>query len=204
MKMILATKNKGKIKEFQALVQGMGIELLSLEDCPDMPDVSEDGCTFQENALKKACAIAKHTGITAISDDSGLEVDALNGAPGIHSARYAGEQASDQENIQKLLKTLTGLPLNKRTARFRCVIAVCTPQGRHITTEGTCEGAIALEPRGSHGFGYDPVFLLLDRNCTMAELEPGIKNLISHRAMALARLKDILLDFVQETGGKGE
>ncbi|MDD3554074.1 MAG: XTP/dITP diphosphatase [Deltaproteobacteria bacterium] len=204
MKMILATKNKGKIKEFQALAQGMAIELLSLEDIPDMPDVLEDGCSFHENALKKACAIAKHTGITAIADDSGLEVDALNGAPGIHSARYAGERAGDQENIQKLLKALNGLPLNKRTARFRCVIAVCTPQGRHITTEGTCEGIIAIEPHGFHGFGYDPVFLLPDRNCTMAELEPGMKNLISHRAMALARLKDILPAFLKETGGNRE
>lgn len=201
MKMILATKNKGKIKEFQALVQGMPIELLSLEDVPDMPDVLEDGCSFQENALKKADAIAKHTGITAIADDSGLEVDALNGAPGIHSARYAGEKATDQENIKKLLKALNGLPMEKRTARFRCVIAVCTPRGRHITTEGTCEGAIALEPHGFHGFGYDPIFLLPDRNCTMAELEPGIKNLISHRAMALEKLKDILPAFLKETGG---
>ncbi|MEZ0329326.1 MAG: XTP/dITP diphosphatase [Dissulfuribacterales bacterium] len=201
MKMILATKNKGKIKEFQALVQGMPIELLSLEDVPDMPDVLEDGCSFQENALKKADAIAKHTGITAIADDSGLEVDALNGAPGIHSARYAGEMATDHENIQKLLKTLNGLPMEKRTARFRCVIAVCTPDGRHITTEGICEGAIALEPNGSYGFGYDPIFFLTDRNCTMANLKPAIKNSISHRAMALEKLKDILPVFLKETGG---
>ncbi len=200
MKMILATKNKGKIKEIQALVQNMSIKLLSLDDISDMPDVSEDGCSFQENALKKACAIAKHTGIIAIADDSGLEVDALNGAPGIHSARYAGEKATDHENMQKLLKTLTGLPLNKRTARFRCSIAVCTPQGRHITTEGVCEGAIALEPRGAHGFGYDPVFLLPGRNCTMAEMEPNSKNLISHRAMALAKLKEILPAFLKEIG----
>lgn len=201
MRMILATKNKGKIKELQALVQDMSIELLSLEDIPDMPDVSEDGYSFQENALKKACTIAKHTGITAIADDSGLEVDALNGAPGIHSARYAGEKATDQENIQKLLNALNGLSLNKRTARFRCSIAVCTPQGRYITAEGTCEGVIALEARGSHGFGYDPIFLLPDKNCTMAELEPSIKNLISHRAMALAKLKDILPAFLKEIGG---
>lgn len=204
MRMILATKNKGKIKELQALVQDMSIELLSLEDVPNLPDVTEDGCSFQENAIKKACAIAKYTGIIAIADDSGLEVDALNGAPGIHSARYAGEKATDQENIQKLLRALNGLPLNKRTARFRCSIAVCTPQGHHITAEGTCEGAIALEPRGSHGFGYDPVFLLPDRNCTMAEVKPNIKNLISHRAMALARLKDILPAFLSEMGDNGK
>ena len=202
MKMILATKNKGKIKEFKALVQGLPIELLSLEDIPDLPEVEEDGCSFQENALKKACAIAKYTGLTAIADDSGLEVDALNGAPGIHSARYAGDKATDQENIQKLLTALKSVPFEKRTARFRCVIVVCTHTNKTITAEGTCEGIIATEPHGSHGFGYDPVFLIDRMGYTMAEVEPEIKNRISHRANTISKLKEILPAFLKEIGGK--
>lgn len=201
MRMILATKNRGKLKEFQALVQNLPIELLSMDDVQDLPDIIEDGCTFTENALKKACGIAKTTGIIAIADDSGLEVDALNGAPGVHSARYAGEQATDQENIKKLLQALNGVPMKKRTARFRCVIAICTPQGKHITTEGTCEGIITNEPRGSNGFGYDPIFLIPDQNLTMAEVGLDIKNQISHRAVALQKLRDILPDFLKEIGG---
>ena len=197
-KVILATNNLGKVREMAALLKDMDIQVLSLKDMDDVPEVIEDGSTFLENAHKKACAISEATGLMAISDDSGLEVDALKGAPGIYSARYAGEGATDEKNYLKLLDELKYVELEKRTARFRCVLVACHPSGKWITAEGTCEGTIGFSPKGEQGFGYDPVFLLPDLNLTMAEIVPEKKNQLSHRAMALKKLKEILPDFLKK------
>ena len=193
MKLVLATRNKGKIAEIkEILADFQAIELLSLADFPDLPKIEETGTTFKENAILKAKTIAKLTGYLTLADDSGLTVEYLNGAPGVYSARYAGENATDAENNAKLLKALEGVPWGKRKAAFVCVIALCWPQGECYTCEGRCEGIIALEPKGSYGFGYDPLFYVPAYGKTMAELEPEIKNQISHRAMALKALIPLL------------
>ena len=149
----------------------------------------EDGKTFEENALKKARFVANHLNMVALADDSGLEVDALNKRPGIQSARYAGENATDQENNRKLLKELNGIPIEKRQACYRCVVALVFPSGREEVAEGRCRGFIALEPKGNRGFGYDPLFYVPEYGKTMAELSSEIKNRISHRGRALVKLK---------------
>ncbi len=193
MKLVLATRNKGKIAEIkEILADFQEIELLSLADFPDLPKIEETGTTFKENAILKAKTIAKLTGHLTLADDSGLTVEYLNGAPGVYSARYAGENATDAENNTKLLKALEGVPWEKRKAAFVCVIALCSPQGECHTCEGRCEGIIALEPKGSYGFGYDPLFYVPAYGKTMAELGSEIKNQISHRAMALKALKPLL------------
>ena len=193
MKLVLATRNKGKIAEIkEILADFQAIELLSLADFPDLPKIEETGTTFEENAILKAKTIAKLTGYLTLADDSGLTVEYLNGAPGVYSARYAGENATDAENNAKLLKALAGVPWEKREAAFVCVIALCWPQGECYTCEGRCEGIIALEPKGNYGFGYDPLFYVPAYGKTMAELEPEIKNQISHRAMALKALIPLL------------
>jgi XTP/dITP diphosphohydrolase len=193
MKLVLATRNKGKIAEIkEILADFQAIELLSLADFPDLPKIEETGTTFKENAILKAKTIAKLTGYLTLADDSGLTVEYLNGAPGVYSARYAGENATDAENNAKLLKALAGVPWEKRKAAFVCVIALCWPQGECYTCEGRCEGIIALEPKGNYGFGYDPLFYVPAYGKTMAELGPEIKNQISHRAMALKGLKPLL------------
>jgi len=195
-KCILATKNKGKIREFKDLFKDMNIDLVSALDLESFPKIKEDGKTFLENALKKARIVAEHYGTMAISDDSGLEVDALNGRPGIYSARFAGEGATDEANNQRLLKELEGIPRERRTARFRCVIVAYRPDGKWVHGEGTFEGLIALEPKGRGGFGYDPVFFLPEFGVTVAELSATEKNRISHRARALKalykRIKELL------------
>ncbi|MBI5193171.1 MAG: non-canonical purine NTP pyrophosphatase [Nitrospirae bacterium] len=239
LKIVLATKNRGKIEEIKYILKESGIadaiEIYSLSDFPDIPDIVEDGATFSENAWKKAETVAGYTGLTAIADDSGLEVDALNGAPGIYSARFAGEKATDSENIKKLLRLMEGVPKEKRGARFVCVIAVAVhgvtppplnplPQGEgrfgeipppltgdnhnslpfkgrvrvgmgffsdanNILMEGECRGVIFEVERGTSGFGYDPVFIIPEYGKTFAELGAEIKNKISHRAVALNKLK---------------
>ncbi len=183
-KMILATRNRHKIEELQGLLSPYGIELLSSLDFPNIPDVIEDGTTFEENATKKALEIASQTGIPALADDSGLSVDALDGAPGIYSARYAGEPADDSANNEKLLIELATLPDEQRGAHFVSVIAYATPKGSVHTFRGTCEGKILHEGRGTNGFGYDPLFFLPEHGATMAELDIEEKNRISHRAHA--------------------
>ncbi|EGL81565.1 Nucleoside-triphosphatase rdgB [Caldalkalibacillus thermarum TA2.A1] len=186
MKVLLATKNRGKQKEYAMMLKPLGIQVLTLEDMPgEAPDVVEDGATFEENALKKAEAYHRHYKLPAMADDSGLTVDALEGRPGVFSARYAGEHASDEDNIAKLLAELEGIPLQQRTARFICVIAYVDGQGDPIIAKGSCEGQIALQPSGSFGFGYDPVFYLPSFQKTMAQLPPEEKNRISHRFNAL-------------------
>lgn len=186
-KLILATRNKGKIKELQGLFAGMPVEIHSLLDF-DIPEIEEDGITFQDNALKKAQTVYDATGIPAVADDSGLEIDYLSGLPGVHSARFAGTHGDDAANTSKVLLMLMDVPIGKRTARFKSVIAVCGIKQQPIITTGTCEGFIANAPQGENGFGYDPVFWVPDYEKTMAELSLEEKNVISHRAVAFRKV----------------
>jgi len=195
---VIATRNSGKLREIQAILAPLGLKILSLRDFPRIPEIIEDGQTFEENAVKKAAAVSRQTGRMAIADDSGLAVDALQGRPGVFSSRYAGEKATDAERYQKLLKEMAGTPLGKRGATFMCAMAVAAPDGKAETVVGQCRGEIAFAPKGSHGFGYDPVFYLSERGKTMAELEPEVKNRISHRALALEKLKQLLPKFLEE------
>ena len=196
--LILGTRNHGKIAEFRSLFKGMQIRLLSFYDFPDVPPVVEDGKTFQQNAGKKAKGIAKATGKVAVSDDSGLEVDSLDSAPGVYSARFSGEKATDRDNARKVLRMLDGVPWDERTARFVCVICAATPRGKVISAEGTCKGKISFEMRGSHGFGYDPIFIPDGYQMTMAEMEPELKNRVSHRAHAMKKFRKVLKDFIED------
>ena len=184
---VLATGNQGKVKEFSKLLEGVFENVISLKELDSPPEVIEDGVTFRDNALKKAREIAQYSGKLTLADDSGLEVDALNGEPGVYSARYSGEGATDQSNIEKLLFEL-GANSNRK-ARFVCVLALVDPNGEELVVEGFCEGEIMDEPRGECGFGYDPVFYLPDRDLTMAEIDQEEKNKISHRSNALKQLK---------------
>ena len=185
--LILATRNEGKIAEFKELLSGFQIEIKSLKDFGPIPPVVEDGKTFEENAYKKAHLTAKVIGFPAIADDSGLLVEALGGEPGVHSARYAGEGASDEENNQKLLKAMEGI--DNRKAKFLCVIAIAVPSGPALTYEGRCEGEIALEPRGENGFGYDSIFYYPPLKKTFAQISAEQKNKISHRGRAMRELR---------------
>jgi len=189
VKLLLATKNRGKIKEIIRLLKGQRVEVLTLDDFPGISLPKEDRSTFKGNALKKARFVAGETGLAAISDDSGLCVDALGGRPGVLSARYAGDNATDEENLAKLLLEMKDVPEGKRTASFVCVIALVLPSGKEKTFEGRLEGVIAAKPKGRGGFGYDPVFFLPGKNKTLAELKPEEKNLLSHRGAALKRFK---------------
>ena len=196
---VLATTNLGKIRELEALLRDLPLKFYTPRDFSEVEPPKEVGSTFFDNAFLKARHWALATGYMALADDSGLEVDALGGAPGVYSARFAGPQASDEENIRKLLEKLKGVPWEERTARFRCVIVLYHPSGRWLKAEGTWEGLIALEPRGEQGFGYDPVFLPVefDFKKTVAELSPETKNRLSHRGRALAALREMLPDFLQ-------
>lgn len=192
MKIVLATRNENKLREVKQFLEPNGIEVVSLNEFPDFPEIEETGETFKDNATKKATEACMFTGMTALADDSGLEVDSLNGLPGIYSARFAGENKSDEDNNNKLLELLEGLPEYQRKARFRCVMAVATTECFVYTTEGVCEGVIAEEPRGEGGFGYDPIFYLPEYEKTFAELDLETKNKISHRARALTGVLDII------------
>lgn len=189
MKIILATTNQGKVKELIKLLENSNLEILTLKDFPEIPEVIEDGNTFEENALKKAKTIFDLTGLTTIADDSGLEVDYLNGQPGIYSARFAGEDCITENNNNKLLEMLLDVPYEKRNAQFKCVIAIV---GNNLvkTFSGICKGIILESPKGSNGFGYDPLFFYEPEQKTFAELSSDIKNTISHRANAFKQLKD--------------
>lgn len=189
---VIATRNPGKLREIRDILRPLGWKTLSLDDFPEIPEIIEDGTTFAENAEKKAREVAHHTGRIALADDSGLVVDALGGRPGVLSSRYGGVKATDPERCRKLLDEMAGIPEGQRQARFICIIAVATPQGKVKTVEGECRGQIALAPRGRHGFGYDPIFSLPEMGRTMAELPPEVKNRISHRAKALEKLKQLL------------
>lgn len=198
-KLVLASKNKGKLRELQELLKGTGWEPVSLEEYPEAPPVDEDGDTFEGNAVKKAKSAAEFTGAWSLADDSGLEVDALNGAPGVHSARFAGEHGDDWANNQKLLAVMAEIHAPLRTARFRSVVALASPTGKIQTTEGACEGSIGFEPVGDGGFGYDPLFLLPGGK-TMAQLSESEKNRTSHRGQAMERMRDTLVQIAQNNG----
>lgn len=194
MRILIATMNEGKLREYQRLLaQVPGLELETMASLSMAVEVDEDRETFAGNARKKATEIAAVTGVACLADDSGLEVDALGGRPGVHSARYAGEGASDARNNEKLLAELREVPDAERTARFRCSIVVVEADGRELAAvDGACEGHIGRELRGTHGFGYDPLFIPDGYAQTMAELGPETKNEISHRAKAAAKLVPLL------------
>jgi len=191
-RVVLATRNQGKVKEFNRLFADLGWEGISLAEFKGVPEVIEDGETFEANALKKAIEISTYLNLPALGDDSGLEVDALDGRPGVYSARYAGEDATDEKNWRKLLDELDDVPMERRTARFRCTIAFVVPGSEPVITTGSCEGLIAKEPKGTNGFGYDPVFYIPEMEKMMAQLLPEEKNQISHRARAMNHLLEAL------------
>jgi XTP/dITP diphosphohydrolase len=189
---IIATKNKGKAKDFEAIFNPYGIEVLTLHDVAQDMDVEETGSTFAENAILKAEALAERLQTFVIADDSGLEIDALDGAPGVYSARYAGLDKSDEANIEKVLTELAHVDDNKRTARFCCAIALAGPDMETKTAFGTCEGVIAHDRKGTNGFGYDPIFYVPALGKMMAELQPKEKAAISHRGNAIKKIEEEL------------
>ncbi len=184
---VIATRNKGKISEISDLLKNFPIHIKCLDDFGPIPEVEEDGSTFEENAYKKASFTARILGLPTLADDSGLVVDALSGAPGIHSARYAGENATDAQRCEKLLKEMEGF--TKREASFECVISIAVPTGPALTYEATCRGIIAREPTGRNGFGYDPIFYYPPLKKTFAELSMEEKSRVSHRGKALNELR---------------
>lgn len=194
---LIATNNAGKAKDFEALLGPFGVKVLTLNDLEEDIDVEETGTTFEENAILKAETVSRLLKMPVIADDSGLEVDALDGAPGVYSARYAGPAKKDDANIDKLLSELENVPEANRTARFRCVLAVAGPGIETRTFSGSCEGLILDERRGSNGFGYDPVFYYPEKERTMAQMAPEEKGAISHRGAALAQLKTFLPEWLQ-------
>jgi XTP/dITP diphosphohydrolase len=203
-KVVLATRNNGKVKEFADRFGAIGWDVVALPD--DAPNVVEDGTTFEQNAIKKAFSAARFCGLPALSDDSGLEVDALQGRPGVYSARYAGEHATDEENNQKLLQELTGVPSKQRTARFVCALAFIDIDSEGnckepIVVRGTCDGLILDSPRGSGGFGYDPLMYLPDFQKTVAELTPDEKHEVSHRGHAVRTMIDTVHSIYNRSGG---
>ena len=197
--LVLATRNQGKISEFKKLLSDFPIEIKSLQDFGPLSPVEEDGETFEENAYKKAHLTAKMLGLPVLADDSGLMVDALDGRPGVHSARYAGEKASDKENNLKLLEATKGV--KNRKATFKCVIMIAVPRGPALTYEGVCDGEVAHEMKGAHGFGYDPVFYYPPLKKTFAQLSLEEKNRVSHRGKAMAQLRgefDKVLEWLRQ------
>lgn len=196
---VIATKNKGKALEFEQMFQPFQIQVKTLLDLPEFPEIEETGATFEENAIIKAESVMIETKAMVMADDSGLVIDALDGRPGVYSARYAGPEKDDEANIQKVLRELEGVPLSKRTARFYCALALAIPGRETITVNGTCEGFITFEKKGANGFGYDPIFFVQGYERTMAELLPNEKNKISHRAEALAKMRTILEQLERES-----
>jgi XTP/dITP diphosphohydrolase len=190
-RILLATRNKHKIEEIKTILSDLPLQVLTLNDFPDVPPLKEEGTTFQENSLQKAQTVYEHSKILALADDSGLEVFYLNGRPGVVSARYAGEGATDEANNQKLLSQMMGVARRRRRAQFRAVLTLLGDRTVE-TTEGICSGMLAESPRGTNGFGYDPIFLPDGFSRTYAELTAAEKNTISHRAKALAAMKDVL------------
>lgn len=191
-RLLLATTNQGKAAEYRDLLKGLDLEMVTLDQAGISQEADESFNTFEENARHKAAFYAELGGLPTLADDSGLEVDALSGEPGVRSSRYAGDNATDADRVDFLLNKLKDVPHQERTARFRCVIAVARPGGQIETAEGACDGYIATEPSGHNGFGYDPVFYLPEFGKTIAELPPEIKNRISHRAMAAVKMRRLL------------
>jgi XTP/dITP diphosphohydrolase len=190
--LVLATRNRHKGEELATLLGDLGVTIHTLDEFPNAPDVVEDGDTCEANAVKKARVIAEFTGLPAVADDTGLEVDALGGRPGVYAARYAGEDATYEDNCRKLLRELKGMPRERRTARFLTVAAIALPSGGIRVAQGTLDGMIAEEAIGTLGFGYDPVFLIPELGKTLAQLSADQKNRISHRAKAFTQAKDLL------------
>jgi XTP/dITP diphosphohydrolase len=196
MELVVATKNRGKVAEIMELLAEMPVKVLNLSDFADTPDVEETGVTFAENAELKASAYARHLGLYALADDSGLEIEALGGSPGVYSARYGGAGRGYAGKMALVLSKLADMPENERRARFVCAMAVADPQGEIIhKSEGVCSGRIAFEPRGNGGFGYDPIFIPDGFTGTFGELGDDIKQQISHRARAISEIMRFLLDF---------
>jgi XTP/dITP diphosphohydrolase len=201
MKIVFASRNKGKVKEIKEMLAGTGIELVSLNSYTIVPEIVEDGGSFLENALKKARIISGIAGETVLADDSGLQVDFLNGKPGIYSSRYAGKKATDEENNFRLLAELKNVPMEKRAASFQCVLILYRKDGTYESFEGKWRGRIIDEKRGSNGFGYDPIFFVPELKMTAAELPVEIKNKVSHRGQAFAKLKSRLLSELKNKNG---
>jgi len=197
-RILVASHNPHKIREIKELTAELNCEVVGLSEVGDYPPVVEDGETFQENACKKAAEIAKLSGEFVLADDSGLEVDALGGAPGVHSARFAGEPVSDSRNNELLLEKLASIPLEQRGAQFRCVMALATPGGQVEFSEGICRGVILFEPRGSGGFGYDPLFYVPELALSFAELSSAQKNSISHRFRAMQGMLQVIKELEAE------
>jgi XTP/dITP diphosphohydrolase len=193
-KLLLATNNKGKLREYRRLLRGIPFEIVTPLDCGIKAEIAETGATFEENAILKATTVASLSNLLTLADDSGLEVDALGGAPGPLSHRFAGKNATDPKRIAYLMAKLKDAPEKNRTAQFRCVIAIAEPGGRVEICSGSCRGVIIDKPRGANGFGYDPVFYLPELDKTMAELTLSQKNKISHRARAAEKARAILID----------
>lgn len=193
LEIIIATKNLSKVKEIKDILDNSNIKILTKKDFPQLPKIDEDGKTFQENALKKACKISEYTGKVCLADDSGLEIDYLEGKPGIYSSRWGN---NDEERINKVLNLLENVPENKRKAKFVCVLVLAFPDGRKYMVKEECPGKISFIPRGKYGFGYDPIFLIPEYNQTFAELGDKIKNQISHRGKALRRMIKIINELV--------
>jgi XTP/dITP diphosphohydrolase len=199
MDIVLATRNKKKIEEIKRITEGMPVSIFTLDDFPGCPEVEEDGATFEQNAIKKATAIAKFTGKPALADDSGLEVYALNGGPGTHSARYAGEEADDRKNAEKLLFEMRSFTGKERKARFVCCMAFILTDGSINIFNGYSEGNIGAEPKGMNGFGYDPVFYPDRHDRTFAEMNAKEKDSLSHRGKALLKLGEFLKRKIKKT-----
>jgi XTP/dITP diphosphohydrolase len=195
--LLIATTNRHKLEEFHAIFADLPYQIVSLYDVPPGIEVEETGETFQDNSQLKALAYARATGLLALADDSGLEIDALGGEPGVYSARFAGEHTSYAERFRIIFERLHGLPPKQRSARFRCVITIADPTGSFHSVEGTIEGQITEEPRGDNGFGYDPIFLVPELGKTTAEISPEHKNRISHRGQAAHRAHPILAAWPQ-------
>ena len=196
MELVVATRNKDKLREIKAILKGLPVDVFSLDSFKGVPDVIEDGKTLEDNAVKKAVQISRFLKKLAVADDSGLEVEYLNGDPGVYSARFSGKGATYKSNNEKLLRLLKGVPFAKRKACFKCVIAVAD-KGKVVgTAEGICNGKICFEPKGGNGFGYDPVFISDGCKKTFAEMRPAWKNKISHRSKALAKAKKIIAKYL--------
>lgn len=195
VEILVATQNRGKIREIQHALRGLGFRVYGVTDFLNVPKIEEDGTTFAENALKKGRFYSQFFGKLTIADDSGLEVNALKGLPGVRSSRYAGEKASDGENNRKLLAEMDDIPSSKRGARFRCAMAIVSIEGKEAVTEGICKGRIGFKPVGKKGFGYDPLFILSRDRRTMAQLSVKEKNRVSHRGKALRKLRKLICAF---------